>query len=132
MIDSLEPEVIVHGGKAVHRQLHDQIRGFIVRGILRPGEELPTVRSAAVELAVSPYVVQRAYAELEREGYVTQDDGGVFIDSAPRTFPPALVRFAEEFTARAAKHGFEIEEVIKAIEHLVRTGTDKNFHPITK
>jgi GntR family transcriptional regulator len=49
-------------------------------GRLGPGEQLPTVREVAVELSINPNTVNRAYAELERDGTLTSKRGrGTFI-----------------------------------------------------
>src|SRR5262249_15837966 len=69
------PEMVLEGGAPIHRQIHGRIRDCIVRGMLRPGDELPTVRMAAVELAVNPNAVLRAYADLEGEGLLTSGEG---------------------------------------------------------
>jgi GntR family transcriptional regulator len=120
MNDCLEPELVVQGGAPIHRQLHDQIRDYILQGVLLPGEELPTVRSAAVELAVSPHLIRRAYADLERAGLVTNHDGATFVTSPPFALPPVLVELCDEFLGRAAGHGFPAEEVLRAIQTLAQ------------
>ena len=57
-----------------HRPIYDQIRtklqDLILRGILAEDAPLPSVRSLAVDLAINPNTIQRAYAELEREGWI--------------------------------------------------------------
>ncbi len=120
MNDCLEPELIVQGGAPVHCQLRDQIRAYILRGVLLPGEELPTVRAAAVDLAVNPYLVQRAYADLERAGFVTNHDGATFVTSPPLPLPPVLAELCEELLGRAAAHGFPAEDVLNAIQALAQ------------
>jgi DNA-binding transcriptional regulator YhcF (GntR family) len=56
-----------------YRQIADQVRGFVERGDLRPGDALPTVRQLAGDLGVAPNTVVRAYAELQDEGWLTSD-----------------------------------------------------------
>jgi GntR family transcriptional regulator len=52
----------------------------ISTGQVRPGDQLPTVREVAVELSINPNTVNRAYAELERDGTLTSKRGrGTFI-----------------------------------------------------
>ena len=51
-----------HSGVPVYRQMIDQVQGAIAMGVLRPGDQLPTVRLVAVELAINPNTVMRAYA----------------------------------------------------------------------
>src|SRR5437870_11791030 len=67
-------------GVPVYRQIQDLIRYAIASGLLNPGEQLPTVRSLAVELSVNPNTVIEAYTELEREGIFTSEQGsGTFV-----------------------------------------------------
>jgi GntR family transcriptional regulator len=83
MNDHAEPEVCLEGLGPIHRQIADQIRGHILLGGLRPGDQLPTIRAVAVALAVNPRAVERAYTQLEYEGLVTTEDGsGIFVTEA--------------------------------------------------
>jgi GntR family transcriptional regulator len=120
MNDCLEPELIVQGGAPIHCQLRDQIRDYILQGVLVPGEELPTVRAAAVGLAVSPHLVQRAYADLERAGFVTNHDGATVVTSPPLPLPPVLAELCEELLGRAGGHGFCAEDVLHAMQTLAQ------------
>src|ERR1700758_1534858 len=67
-------------GVPVYRQLIDQVQGGIAAGTLSPGDQLPTVRSVAVDLTINPNTVMRAYRELEIRGVLdTQQGTGTFI-----------------------------------------------------
>ena len=67
-------------GVPVYRQLIDQVHGAIASGVLRPGDQLPTVRLVAVELAINPNTVLRAYREMEIRGILdTQQGTGPFV-----------------------------------------------------
>ena len=52
-------------GVPVYRQIIDQVLGGVAAGKLRAGDQLPTVRQLAVDLAINPNTVVRAYRELE-------------------------------------------------------------------
>jgi GntR family transcriptional regulator len=116
-----EPEVCLQGGGSIHRQIATQVRDCILGGRLLPGEQLPTVRTLAVELAVNPEAVSRAYADLEQEGLLTSEEGsGTFVAGGPR---PAsgrgvLEELCEDLLARAAWHGYTAAEVIGVLETL--------------
>ena len=56
--------------RPIYEQIRDGLRRLIVTGALRPDEKLPSVRSMATELAINPNTIQRAYAQLEAEGYI--------------------------------------------------------------
>ena len=54
--------------KPIYEQLTENIRRLVLQGVLQPNEQLPSVRALAVELAINPNTIQKAYAELERQG----------------------------------------------------------------
>ena len=56
--------------ETIHSQLQSQLIRFIEAGILKPGDRLPSVRSLAVDNGINPNTVAKAYAELEKNGYV--------------------------------------------------------------
>src|ERR1035441_2926609 len=70
----------LHSGVPVYRQLIDQVRSGIASGTLSAGDQLPTVRQLAVDLAINPNTVMRAYRELELGGLLETHQGtGTFI-----------------------------------------------------
>src|SRR5689334_24656886 len=70
----------LRSGVPVYRQLIDQVRAGIASGSLTAGDQLPTVRQLAVDLAINPNTVLRAYRELELgELLETQQGTGTFI-----------------------------------------------------
>src|SRR5215475_828647 len=67
-------------GVPVYRQLMDQVQAGIATGRMAAGDQLPTVRQVAVDLAINPNTVMRAYRELEIRGVLdTQQGTGTFI-----------------------------------------------------
>ena len=56
--------------RPIYTQIADGFREQIIGGILQEGERLPSVRELAQQLAVNPNTIQRAYRELEQEGYL--------------------------------------------------------------
>src|SRR5678815_2001278 len=67
-------------GVPVYRQLIDQVLTAVASGTLAAGDQLPTVRQVAVDLAINPNTVMRAYRELEIRGLLeTQQGTGTFI-----------------------------------------------------
>ena len=56
--------------RPIYEQVKDGLRKLMVTGMLRPGDKLPSVRSLAVELAINPNTIQRAYTQLEQDGYI--------------------------------------------------------------
>jgi GntR family transcriptional regulator len=106
-------------GVPVYRQLIDQVQAGIASGNLARGEQLPTVRQAAVDLEINPNTVLRAYRELEIRGILdTQQGTGTFISDRKVTHDGAehdrqLQQLVGEFVARAGASGFTVTELIE-------------------
>jgi GntR family transcriptional regulator len=115
----------LHTGVPVYRQLIDQVRTGIASGSLTAGDQLPTVRQLAVDLAINPNTVMRAYRELELGGLLETHQGtGTFIsDKKPERKTAErerqLGQMANEFAARAGAAGFMLEEVIDRLRELL-------------
>lgn len=113
-------------GIPVYLQLREQILHAISRGQLTPGDQLPTVREVAVELSINPNTVNRAYAELERDGVLTSTRGrGTFIaEPAPKggaaKRKDRLDDVAKRALAEARTFGFRADELIGAIKRCER------------
>ncbi|MCI2048279.1 MAG: GntR family transcriptional regulator [Lachnospiraceae bacterium] len=56
--------------RPIYEQISDGCRKLILAGVLAPDEPMPSVRSMAMELSTNPNTVQKAYAELERQGVI--------------------------------------------------------------
>ena len=115
----------LHTGVPVYRQLIDQVRGGIASGSLSAGDQLPTVRQLAVDLAINPNTVMRAYRELELGGLLETHQGtGTFISNKKPEKKTAererqLSQMAGEFAARAGAAGFTLEELIDRMRELL-------------
>jgi GntR family transcriptional regulator len=119
-----EPELVIEGGKPINRQLETQIRRQIRKGILRPGEELPTVRAVAVALAIRPRAVEDAYSELEREGLLTSGEscGPRVADLPSPAETKELEDLCREFLWRAAAIGRPTAEVVRVLHACLERG----------
>jgi GntR family transcriptional regulator len=115
----------LHSGMPVYRQLIDQVRGGLASGSLSAGDQLPTVRQLAVDLAINPNTVMRAYRELELGGLLETHQGtGTFIsDKRPEKKTAErerqLGQMVSEFAARAGAAGFSLEEAIDRLRELL-------------
>ena len=115
----------LHTGVPVYRQLIDQVRAGIASGSLTAGDQLPTVRQLAVDLAINPNTVMRAYRELELGGLLeTQQGTGTFISNRKPEKKSAererqLIQMTGEFAARAGAAGFTLDEVIDRLRELL-------------
>ena len=108
-------------GVPVYRQLIDQVTGALASGSLAAGNQLPTVRQAAVDMAINPNTVMRAYRELEIRGILeTQQGTGTYISRQKPKRPDAerqrqLSQLVSDFLARAGAAGFTVEELLEQI-----------------
>lgn len=67
----------------IYEQIIENVKTLIVSGVLQRDEQLPSVRQLAQDLAINPNTIQRAYAELEREGIIYSLKGrGSFVGSS--------------------------------------------------
>jgi GntR family transcriptional regulator len=113
-------------GVPVYRQIIDQVMAGIASGRLAPGNQLPTVRQLAVDLAINPNTVTRAYREMEIRGVLeTQQGSGTFIsqreiqrDEVERQ--RRLDQITGEFVARAGAEGFEVNDLIERLTSIQR------------
>ena len=114
----------VQSGVPVYRQIIDQVTGGMASGVLKAGDQLPTVRQLAVDLAINPNTVVRAYGELEIRGVLeTQQGTGTFIsrqkikrDEVERQ--RRLNQLVSEFMARAGATGFTVQELLGQLHDL--------------
>src|ERR1700686_4066762 len=115
----------LHSGVPVYRQLIDQVRSGIASGTLTPGDQLPTVRQLAVDLAINPNTVMRAYRELELGVLLETHQGtGTFISEKKleKNSPERerqLSQMAGEIAARAGAAGFTLEDLIDRLRYLL-------------
>ena len=113
-----------HTGGPVYRQLIDQVQSAVATGALRAGDQLPTIRLVAVELAINPNTVTRAYREMEIRGLVDSQQGmGTFIADRPVTTSKKeqnrqLLQLTAEFVSRAGAAGFTVNDLIDALHQI--------------
>ena len=70
--------------RPIYTQIADDFRGQITAGILQSGDRLPSVRELASQLTINPNTIQRAYRELEMEGWIASVPGkGSFVCGRP-------------------------------------------------
>lgn len=67
----------------IYEQIIDRFQMLILKGVLEPGSQMPSVRSLAVKLSINPNTIQKAYTQLEQQGYIYPVKGrGNFISDA--------------------------------------------------
>jgi GntR family transcriptional regulator len=113
-------------GVPIYVQLRDQILGLVGRGVLKPGTQIPTMRQVAVALKIDLNTVQRAYAELERDGVLAKQRGvGTFVTDTPpppRNTRRAVQDFAFQVAAQAKGQGIALDDLAAALAKLADRG----------
>jgi GntR family transcriptional regulator len=109
-------------GNPFYRQIKDQIKFGIATGRLKTGEQLPTVRTLAVELKVNLNTVAKAYKELEIQNVLeTQQGTGTFISSqqvqvSDKEKKEKLQEICNEFCSIAFSYGFSVNDIINFLQ----------------
>jgi GntR family transcriptional regulator len=108
-------------GIPIYLQLMEQVKHAVETGVLRPGDQLPTIRKLAEDLVMNPNTVVRAYRELEHEGIIELRHGsGAFIsESVARN--SKVTRKAQgvvqSMIDRLASIGLTAEEIRRLVEN---------------
>ncbi|MCA1899176.1 MAG: GntR family transcriptional regulator [Chloroflexi bacterium] len=112
-----------HSGLPIYTQIVNQIQSQLANGILKPGDQLPTVRALASELRVNFNTVARAYRILDEERIIsTQQGRGTYITEIP---PPeaseklrreSLGELTQRFINEALRLGFSEREISQTVK----------------
>lgn len=105
----------------IYEQVKEEFIKLILTGAISQGEQLPSVRELAVELAINPNTIQRAYRELESDGYINTVSGkGCFV-AAPKEVKADVEELTLRFRRNAAKliwSGMSCEELKNEIDKI--------------
>ena len=106
---TIETEVVLNGNhnKPIYEQITSQIKAMIMSGELQAGEAIPSMRSLAKSIHVSVITVQKAYEDLQRDGFIETTVGrGSFVSAQNKEFyQEEQQRIAEEHLQIAAEIG---------------------------
>ncbi len=113
----------------IYLQIAHHVRRALARGVVRPGDKLPSARELAQHLKVNPNTVVHAYAYLEREGMVETRRGlGTYI----REDAPLRVSQQELLIAAARQYAREVRalsvptaEAVKVVQEVLDAGDDE-------
>ncbi len=122
-----------HSGLPIYTQIVNQIQSQLANGILKPGDQLPTVRALASELRVNFNTVARAYRMLDEARIIsTQQGRGTFITEKP---PPevseklrheSLHALTNRFITEALRLGFSEREVSQMVRDSLKSWKEAN------
>ena len=106
--------------RPIYEQIVEKIRTLILKGVLEPDSQLQSVRSLAMELSISPNTIQKAYTELERQGFIYTIKGrGNFVrydKSLLEVKKEELRGKVEEVLKEADELGISRKELLEGVE----------------
>lgn len=90
--------------RPIYEQIQSELRRLMLTGALPPGSRLPSVRELAGQLAINPNTIQRAYRELESDGYILSVAGkGSFVAQVDKLAEQQKKQAVEAFQAAAQR-----------------------------
>lgn len=106
--------------RPIYEQVAEKFKTLILKGVIQPDEQMPSVRNLAMELSINPNTIQKAYSELEREGFIYTVKGrGNFVAGDDRLLTERkrscldkILKLVEE----AIEFGISREEIIAKIQ----------------
>jgi len=116
--------------RPIYEQIVERFQELMVSGVLEQDTQLPSVRSLAMDLSINPNTIQRAYAELERQGYICSVKGkGNFVADCSRikdSKRAAVLKKQEEVASEALMLQVEKEKLQDVIVQVYSKGGMKD------
>lgn len=113
--------------RPIYEQIVSGMEGEILRGIMQPDEPLPSVRSLAMELSINPNTIQKAYRQLESDGYTYSVPGrGSFVSNVEGVLIMKKKEMLQRIMAlieEAKQLGITDREIASAINGASKGGT---------
>ena len=111
--------------RPLHEQITEKVKNLIIGGYLKENDKIPSVRELAAQLAINPNTIQKAYKNLELEGYIfSKPAKGYFvkIPDGANTKIPELTHALAEIIQELYFLGFEKDRLDKIINHYYKGG----------
>ena len=117
-----------HSGLPIYTQIVDQIQSQLANKIIKPGDQLPTVRALASELRVNFNTIARAYRILDEARIIsTQQGRGTYITEIPSTEVSERLRhesleaLTQRFLSEAYRLGFSEREISQMVKDSLKS-----------
>ncbi len=108
--------------RPIYEQIVERFKMLILKGAMSADEQMPSVRSLAMELSINPNTIQKAYAELERQGFIYTVKGrGNFVSGDSRLVEQRKTEYKErilDLAKEAMEIGMTKTELLRGIEQL--------------
>ncbi|GHH99531.1 GntR family transcriptional regulator [Neobacillus kokaensis] len=126
-------ELDMRSRKPIYEQLVDKMKELIMNEMLKPDEQVPSVRTLATELTINPNTIQKAYRELENQGFIYSVKGkGSFVNPNHKIKDLEKIKTVkqelEKLILEALFLGIPPDELIQLIQKLdgVKGGGERN------
>lgn len=105
--------------RPIYEQVTEKFQELILKGVLSPDEQMPSVRNLAMELSINPNTIQKAYAELERQGFIYAVKGrGNFVSGTEQLLQERREEYMKQILAlvqEAVEYGISREDILAQI-----------------
>ena len=116
--------------RPLYTQIVEQFKNLISLGALKTDEKMPSVRQLAVEMSINPNTIQKAYSELERNGYIyTLSGRGNFVADVEKFLPARQDEYyaaLDDILAKAANHSISPDAVIEHVKNHYKNTRKEN------
>lgn len=124
-------EIDLKDRRAIYEQIIDKFKQLIMKDILKQDEKISSVRELAKQLTINPNTIQKAYRELERQGYIYSVKGrGNFVSSGIKKVDDAKVEHLKKQIEKSVSElifiGIEKNELINLIEKVYENMKGEN------
>ena len=117
-----------NSNKPIYEQITSQIKAMIIKGELKPGDSLPSMRKLAKELHISVITSQRVYEDLQRDGFIESSVGrGTFVSAQNNDFIREenlrkVESMIEEVVNISKENDIKKEQLLKLIDMFFKEG----------
>ena len=106
--------------KSLHEQIESGFKGLIISGVLSVDEQLPSVRELSISLTVNPNTVQRAYKQLEADGFIYSVKGkGSFVADVAQAKDSAHIKELYDSLVSTVKELMYLGEEKRAVDNVI-------------
>ena len=134
---SVDITINLADGVPIYRQIVNQVKYLVASGLLQPGEELPPIRTLALQLKVTPNTIVKAYGELEISGVIHKRQGsGTFVSEgrpqqvALRERRRLIEQRIDGLLAEAHQLNFTADEILKLVRERKAAMEETTAEPV--
>jgi GntR family transcriptional regulator len=113
-------ELDLRSRKPIYEQLVERVKELIINEVLKPDEQLPSVRQLAQQLTINPNTIQKAYRELELQGFIYSQKGkGSFVNQMGQVKDPGKILQVKQELERVLLEALYLGISAEEIQNLI-------------